>query len=188
LMVVTPSTPDLVGRDGIVRAPVIQLFADRLTLDGAPWSLDDLGRALQTLRVNYQLLHPGERFAGDLVMVADRVLTMHRLVTLLRVAHGEHYDAVMFTFAKEETTVRPTMGTLRRVVASAARASLLDAYDREANGGTDPEGDHTVLRAGDFASYDQFAQRLVELRRADKDVVLDLGKDPDHGGGAPARP
>jgi hypothetical protein len=94
----------------------------------------------------------------------------------------------MFTFAKEETTVRPTMGALRRVVASAARASLMDAYDREANGGADPEGDHTVLRAGDFASYDQFARRLVELRRADKDVVLDLGKDPDDAGGAPARP
>jgi len=188
LAIATPPTPDLFGPDPIVRAPVVQLFADRLALDGAPYSLDDLGGPLQTLRMNYQLLHPGERFAGDLVVVADRALTMHRLVSLLRVAHGEHYDAVMFTFAKEETTLRPTMGALRRVLTSTARASLMDGYDREANGGADPEGDHTVLRAGDFASYDRFARRLVELRRADKDVVLDLGKDRDAAGGAPARP
>jgi hypothetical protein len=80
------------------------------------------------------------------------------------------------------------MGTLRRVLTSAARASLIDAYDREANGGADPAGDHTVLRAADFASYESFARRLVKLRRAHKDVVLDLGKDPDVTGGAPARP
>ena len=160
-----------------MRAPVVQLWADHLALDGRPDSLDELGDALHTLRNNYQLLHPGERFTGDLVVIADRELTMQRLVTVLRVAHRTIYERPLFTFTKEETTVRPTMGTIRRVLSSAARASLMDAYDREANGGADPEGDHTVLRAADFSSYDQLARRLVELRRAHRDVVLDLGKE-----------
>jgi hypothetical protein len=171
LAIATPPTPDLAGPDPIVRAPVIQLMADRLAMDTAPYSLEDLGGPLQTLRTNYQLLHPGERFAGDLI-------TMPRLVSLLWVAHHAGYDALMFIFSKEETTVRPTLGTIRRVLSSAARASLMDASDREANGGADPEGDHTVLRLSDFKSYEPFARRLVELRRAGRDVVLDLGKEP----------
>ena len=178
LLVVTPPTPDLAGPDPVVRAPVIQLMADRLALDGRRCSLEELGEMLRTLRTNYQLLHPGERFAGDLIVIADRALTMPRVLSLLRIAHRADYDALMFTFTKEELFARPTMGTLRRVLSSTARASLMDAYDREANRGADPEGDHTVLHAADFSSYEPFARRLVELRRAGRPVVLDLGKDP----------
>jgi hypothetical protein len=187
LMTVVPPTPDLEGPDPLERAPVVQVFTDQLAIDGWSRPLDEIGGILQTLRMNFQLLHPGERFAGQLVLVADRALSMQRLTSVLWVAHRGGYDAPMFAFTREETIVRPMMGPLRRVLSSSARISLSDAFDRAAAGGAEPSSNSAVLSPADFPRYDAFARRLVQLRRAGTDVALDLGKDPE-GEDEPARP
>jgi hypothetical protein len=186
-MTVVPPTPDLDGPDPLERAPVVQIFTDQLAIDGSSRPLDELGDILQTLRMNFQLLHPGERFAGQLVVVADRALGMQRLASVLWVAHRGGYDAPMFAFTHEETIVRPVMGALRRVLSSSARVTLSDAFDREAAGGAAPASNSAVLNAADFPSYDALARRLVQLRRAGTNVGLDLGRDPE-GDDEPARP
>ncbi len=57
LMTVVPPTPDLEGPDPLERAPVVQILTDQLAIDGWSRPLDELGGILQTLRMNFQLLH-----------------------------------------------------------------------------------------------------------------------------------
>jgi hypothetical protein len=65
-------------------------------------------------------------------------------------------------------------GRLRRLRASAARATLIDAAD--VLFADSPLGGETgtLVRLADFPSYEALARRIVEVRRAGQPVVLDL--------------
>jgi hypothetical protein len=166
LLLTDPPTPDLEGPDPVLRSPVVMVFVDRIALDGFQTSLDDLGGMLATLRTNFMLLHPGETFDGNAIVLADPKTPRSRLASVLKILHAGEYSQPSFSFTKAEALARPVFGTLRRVHATAARVALVD------EGGET----RTSLRLADFQSYDAFARQVVALRRSGHDVALALGK------------
>jgi hypothetical protein len=179
LNVVEPKTPDLVGPDAVERAPVVQVFKDKVALDGyevEDWA--DLKYKLQTLASNYRLLHPGESFNHFAVVVLDRALPIGRVVEAGQTLHDASFTEPLFTFTRLETLQRPVLGTLHRVVATGVRVQLFDSYDLEAEGDDLPK-DLSWLRRKDFATYDDFARAAVKLRAGGASkVAFDLGKPP----------
>jgi hypothetical protein len=177
LLVTDPPTPDLEGPDLVERAPVVQVDADRLLLDGAlVTTLDDLGSKLMTLRNNFTLLQPSEPWNGIALVIAHPKLSIPRLTAVLRTIKDAGYQHPAFTFTRAESTVRPTFGRLERVHATAVRATLIDAYDVQEAG--DPRGGEkgTLVRPRDAHNYDELARQMVAVRGRDEAVVLDLGK------------
>jgi len=174
LMATEPAPPDLTGPDMLHRAPVIQIFADRLLLDGFEVSLEPsetsfrtLGDMLGTLRINFQLLRPGTPFDGVAVIVVGRQSPPARLTSVLRAVHGADYTHPIFAFPRKESTVRPAFGTLTRILATGAQVTLAGPYD-EAAGGED------ILRPESFADFDALARRLVALRQSGHAVTVKL--------------
>jgi hypothetical protein len=174
LPLLEPKTPDLDAPDEIQRAPVIQVFDDKLALDGAVTDAESLLDKLSTLRVNYQLLNPGSRFEGRAVLVVGRTAPMARVRVVLHDLREEDYAAPLFAFMKEEITVRPTFGPLRRVHGSGAKVALIKKKDEILGWEDRPAG--TVVRLADFKEYGALAERLVALRRAGEAVVVDIGE------------
>jgi hypothetical protein len=177
LMSVDPPTPELTAPDPIERAPVVQVFLDKVALDGMRCEdLDDLEGKLVTLRTNHQLLHPGESFNGRAVIVADGAASANALEAVLEKLHAAEYLHPEFAFTKAETLVRPMIGTLHRVVGSAICATIIDRFDVEA--AHDPRGgeDGTLVRARDFARYDPLARQMLAVRQSGSAVVLKVGK------------
>jgi hypothetical protein len=173
-----PPTPDLVGPDPAEWAPVITVTADRLALDAA--AVDDADALYERLdwrRINAMRLDSVE-VSHRVVLVADAATAMSRLRVVLRAVLRAECNKPLFTFTKATTIVRPTVGTLQRVDTSAAAAKLVYA---DATSDDDDEAeaarwkDAVTLRPVDFATYDAFARRLVELRRAGKPVIVPIG-------------
>lgn len=167
-----PPTPDLVGPDAPGRAPVVVVFRDRMTLDGADVDFQELESKLGTLRNNFRLLRPADDFNDMALIEADRGTPIARLSSLLQAVRGAWYYRPMFAFTKTETQVRPVFGKLERVVVTGARFRL--AYtDDEPDDDDAAEWKAAVrLRLQDFSDYDALARRLVELRRAGKPVLV----------------
>jgi hypothetical protein len=171
-----PRTPQIDGPDEVRRAPVVQIFDDKLALDGYETDLEGLAEKLATLRRNYALLQPDGRFEGLSVLVVSETAPMARVRAVLHVLHEGGYERPLFAFAREEVADRPTFGRLKRVLGSGARATLIDAYDVDA--AKDPKGgaQGTLVHAAELRSYDALARRVVALRASGAPVVLDLGK------------
>ena len=176
LLIVDPPTPDLVGPDPIERAPVVLLFVDRIALDGFVCSLDSLQDKLVTLRINFQLLHPGERFNGRAVIVADGAVSTVALAAVLKEVHAAEYPHPLFAFTKPETLVRPLLGTLHRVLGSGVRTTLVDPFDAEAAHDDRGGEEGTLVRLKDFPRYEPLARRMLAVRTAGTAVILKLGK------------
>jgi hypothetical protein len=176
LRVLEPQTPDLEGPDVVERAPVVQVFEDKVALDGYLCTLEDLGGKLGTLRMNFQLLDPGGIFNRSAVAIIGASVSTRRLRAVLHVLHEATYLRPLLTFSRRESVVRPTFGALDRIRSNGARVTLIDAFDVDAAG--DPGGGQkgTVLRLRAFPDYDHLAREVVRLRTAGQDVVLDLGK------------
>jgi hypothetical protein len=176
LLVTDPPTPDVEGPDGIERAPVVQVDADRVLLDGALTTRDELGSMLVTLRNNFTLLQPSEPWNGMALVIAHPKLSIPRLTAVLRTIKDAGYEHPAFAFTRAESIVRPTFGRLERVHATAVHATLIDAYDVEEAG--DPQGgeEGTLVRPQEARNYDELARRMVAVRRRGEAVVLDLGK------------
>lgn len=176
LNVVEPPTPALEGPDAVERAPVVQVFRDGLRLDERVVTRDELRDALVTLRSNYRLLHPEDGFVGQVVFVGDAALPVSQVLSVFKDLAATGYPHPLLTFTRPETLQRPVFGPLRRVLSSAARLSLVDGYDVEAR--DDPKGgaQGTLVRAQDFQTYDALARRVVDLRRAGQQVVINVGK------------
>ena len=167
-----PPTPDLLGPDPVARAPVVTVFRDSVKLDGASVDdLTDLELKLGTLANNFKLLHPGGDFNEMALIEADGGTSFDRLTAVLRAIRGAWYYRPMFAFTKKEAHVRPVFGRIERVVATGARFRLGFTDDEE----DDAEWKSAVpLRLEDFADYDAFARRLVELRGAGKPVLVKI--------------
>jgi hypothetical protein len=177
LLIADPKAPDLEGPDEIERAPVVQVWADKLALDLQPQDdLDAMKSILQTLRVNYGLLHPEGGFNRVADLLIGEGVSADRLKAVLRAVHDVEYTSPAFVFAREENLDRPTFGRLRRVHVTAARLKLIDEYDAEA--AKDPKGgeEGTLVRLADFRDYGALARRIVALRASGAAVALDLGK------------
>jgi hypothetical protein len=177
LLAAEPKTPELEGPDEIERAPLVQVWPDKLALDG--WQDDDLESLkskLQTLRINYGLLHPDGRFNRTAVLMVGEGVTARRLGPVLHGLHDVEYTSPLLVFARAEIIDRPTFGPLRRVHATGARATLIDEYDVDA--AKDPKGgqEGSLVRAADYTDYGALARRIVAERRSGAAVVLDLGK------------
>jgi hypothetical protein len=175
LLVVDIVTPEVRGPDPVERAPVVQVFNDKILLDGAPCDLESLGDKLRTLRSYFLMLHPTERFNGAAVLLVDYSLPIDRFVALAHTIHDAGYDRPLLTFTKVETLQRPVFGKLRRVVATGARLKLLDRADIEA-AGDDLAREGTLLTPDDLDIYDDLAKKVVALRNAGGAVALNLGK------------
>jgi len=172
-----PSTPDLVGPDELERAPVIQLFADHIALDGAVREFEDLETMLVTLRTNFNLLHGGEPFNHTAVLVCDARVSAKRLLAVLTAMHDAGDGRPLLAFAKRESVVRPTFGRLERVRATAARIVLADATDRKDDIADLLAGAEGVsARAPALSDFDDLARRAVAARASGKVLVLNLGQ------------
>ena len=176
LLIVDPPTPDLVGPDPIERAPLVMLFVDQLALDGFVCSLDSLQDKLVTLRMNFQLLQPGERFNGRAVIVADGATSTVALAAVLKEVHAAGYTHPLFAFTKAETLVRPLLGTLHRVRGSGIGTTLVDPFDAEAAHDEGGGEQGTVVRLKDFPRVEPLARRMLAVRTAGSPVVLKLDK------------
>jgi len=180
-----PPTPKLVGPDPPERAPVVTVLRDSVKLDGsAVDDLTDLELKLGTLANNFKLLHPGEDFNEMALIEADAATPVARLTSVLRAVRGAWYYHPMFAFTTTESHVRPVLGKLERVVVTGARFRL--AFTNDEEGGADSvdsvdRKSAVPLRPEDFADYDAFARRLVELRRAGKPVLVKVPRASDSG-------
>jgi len=177
LLAADPITPDLVGPDAVERAPVVQIFVDRLALDGDKVTADDLRDRLLTLRNNFILLRPGVAFDGVAVIVADRAASTSQLRRALGAVHEAGYLSPMFAFARSETRVRPLFGPVTRVHATAVRAGLFDRIDDDVDRGLgkDLSDRGVIVPLERFTSYESLARRLVEARRTGSAVSVRLG-------------
>lgn len=169
-----PPTPDLTGPDAPDRAPVVEVFRDRLGLDGMTVAdFEALESMLTTLRNNHRLLHPSEDFPGMALILADPATPIPRLTSALRAICSARYHRPMFAFAKKEAHVRPVIGNLERVRITGARLRMTCTEDED----DDEPGEWknaVPLRLSDFADHGAFARRLVELRRAGKPVIVNI--------------
>jgi len=183
-----PPTPDLSGPDQVEWAPVVQASPDRLGLDGAEIpDFATLYDRLDLLRVNYKTIHGGPDFNDMAVILADPRTPMARLHSVLQAALKAEYHKPLFTFTKAEVIQRPILGRLQRMNASGVRVKLAYADGKNAYGDAAEEDDDdekeaalwkdaVPLRPGDFATYDPFARRLVDLRAAGTRVVVRIDR------------
>jgi hypothetical protein len=172
-------TPDLVGPDEPERAPVVDVFRDRQTLDGRNADFEELESLLGTLRNNFKLLHPDLDFNEMALLETDPATPMARVAAVLRAVRGAWYHKPMLVFAKKETYVRPVLGKVERVVLTGAQLTVAFANE-------EPDEDEAAawkaaveLRLQDFADYAAFARRLVDLRRAGKPVIVKVARYAD---------
>lgn len=168
-----PSAPQLEGPDEIERSPILHQAEQGVALDGYRVDLAGIEDDLRTLRRNFQLLHADEPFAGRFLVLWPANAPMHSVRPYLTAAARAGFHTALFTFTKRETQRRPILGTLTRVLATAARAGLLLGDDNSEVAG-DHETDTVLVRAKDYATYDQLAQRVVSVRRAGKEVTIGL--------------
>ena len=169
-------TPDLVGPDEPARAPVVDVFRDRQTLDGMDADFERLESALGTLRNNFKLLHPDLDFNELALLETDPATPIARVAAVLRAVRGAWYHKPMFVFARKEIYDRPALGRVERVVLTGAQFTV--AFSNE-----EPDEDEAAawkaaveLKLQDFADYGGFARRLVELRRAGKPVIVKVAR------------
>jgi hypothetical protein len=176
LRIVEPRTPALDGVDLIERSPVIQVFDDKVTLDGVQEDLDTVQTKLAILRRNFEILNPEGRFNGRTVLIISETAPMGSVAGVLHTLHEGDYTSPLFAFTRAEEIERPTFGRLHRVEGSAALTTLIDPYDVDE--AKDPKAGHegTLVRLADFRDYGALARHLVEVRRAGAPVVLALGK------------
>jgi len=168
-----PATPDLIGPDPMSFMPVVEQFRDHVMLDRAPLQdLGDLEERLTTLRNNYQLLHPGGDSADVALILVDAATPSARLTALMRAVRGAWFYRPTFGFTKTEHHDRPVIGNLERVIVTGAQIKLEYTDDEPDADDAGAWKDAVELRLKDFADYDAFARRLVELRRAGKPVVV----------------
>jgi hypothetical protein len=167
-------TPDLVGPDAPGHAPVVAVYRDRLTVDGASVDIGELKQQLVILHQNFTLLHPSEAFDGTALIQAGESTPIADLASVLRALVGVQYDRPTFLFVAKKTLVRPAFGTLAPVFASGARAKVAHpgGDDRDAGDWKDA----VRLLLADSADYGAFARRVVELRTAGKPVVIEVGR------------
>jgi hypothetical protein len=162
-------TPDLIGPDPVERAPVLVTTPDQAVLGRVPIDPAGLEEKLWLLRQNFGMVHPGTLFNRLLIFACTPDTPASRLGPLLSAALRAGYERPMFTFVRQETTVRPMFGPRTRSLATAARLSLVsDAALAE-------EGSVTV----DLARHRGCAELgalLVGLRRQGKDIALVVGK------------
>jgi hypothetical protein len=175
LLVVDPATPQVRGPDAVERAPIVQVFRDKIALDGFVRPIESLGEHLGRLRATFSLLQPDASFNGATVIVADAKIPTARLVSVLGVVHHAGFSRPLFAFTKREVLVRPVFGRLERVTATGVEVVLVDALDAEVTGDEKGGQDGVPVRAGDFKHYDDLARRLVAARERGRPVVLDLG-------------
>ena len=177
LLVVDPVTPDLVGPDPVERAPVVQVFVDRLALDGIQTSADDLRDGLLTLRNNQALLQPDVPFNGLAIIVADRLAPMRQVTVALSAVHEAGYLSPSFVFTREESSNRPVFGRLTRVRATAVHATLFDRTDDQVDRAFGKDLSHrgVVVPLKEFTIYDSLARRLIAVRRTGSAVPVRLG-------------
>src|SRR5262249_35783580 len=147
------------------RAPVVQVFADRMLLDGAQRADDDLEGMLGTLRMNFRLLQPGKRFNGTTIVVAGPDAPMSRVGRVLGAAHDAGCPRPSLTSRGGETCEPPASGTPGRVHAGGARLTLVRPDDDADAYGDEPADARVLLRLADFPRYDAFARKVVALRR-----------------------
>jgi hypothetical protein len=171
LLIDDPQSPSLVGPDVVEPGPLLWLAEKDVTLDGRHVDLDGLEDLLRVSAHTYRLLHPGQGLSGILIVLADARTPIATLAAYLQAARGARYVHPVFLFTKRESLDRPILGRLSRVHSTGAKATLVGQADVE---DTDKDEDAVLLRSSGFASYGDLANRLVELRRAGKDVNLGI--------------
>jgi hypothetical protein len=145
---------------------VLWLNERQQTLDGQLTEVNGLEFRLSSREDAYHQQHPGGRFVGTLLVLASAELPMRTLMNYLSAAARTRHVHMIFTFTKREKVARPRLGELSRLRVSGARATLVGKDES-----VDPKGDIVLLPEA-FRTYGEFAQRLVELRRAGQSVGL----------------
>jgi hypothetical protein len=166
-----PTTPDVVGPDAPDRAPLVEVFRDRVAVEGSGVRIRELEESLGVLHHNFTLLRPNEAFDGMALIQADRATPIANLASVLSALRGVQYDRPMLLFVATNAQDRPVFGRLDTSFVTGARFKI--AYADDADGGDAGDWKNAVqLRLRDFADYGAFARRLVELRAAGKPVLV----------------
>src|SRR5262249_38977556 len=147
-----------------------------IELDQQHVAADALVDRLWKMRQEQAQRHPEKEFDGVVVAVVDADAPYHAVVSMFRAVHGAGYPHPTVTFTRQETLDRPLFGQGRRRLVSAAGVTLIDATDAAFADDPKAGATGTLVPLSDFQSYDALARRIVELRRADQPVVLDLAE------------
>jgi hypothetical protein len=158
-------TSPLVGPDPVPWAPVLIVQPGKLLVEGSGRAP---GEILQIVRRNYELLHPGEPFPGEISVSCVVRTPAAELDRALAIAAAAGYVHPSLVFAHPGVVHRPLLGAVPRATFTAAAMTI---SDREGEGALD------VASAGTCGA---FAERVVAGRRRGDEVRLKLAA------GAPA--
>jgi hypothetical protein len=157
-------TPALDGPDPIVKAPVVMVTSTVTSLDGYRVTSKQLAETLTTLRSNYEMLHPGGDWGGQIVLLCSPDAPAAAASGALTTAAEAGYPNAQFAFVRKEVIDRPLFGRLERtrttaaVVTSVVHAPL-------------PAATVTITAAA-YSTCGDLAREAVTTRRAGARVAL----------------
>jgi hypothetical protein len=122
----TIETPPLAPNDVAPMAPLLVVDGTKLSLDARDVDLAGLEGDLGTLKRAWSSLHPGERFAGHIIVACSPRSAASQVVGALQAAHRAGYASAWFAFGRTLEHRRPVIGTLPLARTRYARAELLE--------------------------------------------------------------
>jgi hypothetical protein len=94
--------------------PIVVVNGDRTTLDHRRMTPELMAQDLETLRRNWDVLHPYERFSDKVALVADRSATSASIAPWLRAIQAAEYSRVSIVTRRTSTVETRTLGGLER--------------------------------------------------------------------------
>jgi hypothetical protein len=125
------------GPDPAPGAPVLSVERDGFLLDGSPRTARSLYETLVVLHNNYDLLHSGDAFPGELAIACPRDVPAAQLARALEVAHAAAYLRPSLVWTAPTPLERPLLGLVPRFGASAAAMALPPPRDEDERAGLD---------------------------------------------------
>ena len=158
-------TLDLTGPDDLVPAPIVEVDAQRIYLNGVPIDEARLEAALWTLRDDERLRHPGTPFDRRLLLACTREVSGPRLGPVLAAALRAGYERPLLTFTRHEVTERPLFGPRHRILATGAAFTLVPDSELAEEGSALVHGQASCAGLGAI---------LTHRRRAGKNIAVVL--------------
>jgi hypothetical protein len=153
-----PDSP-VVGPDPISLGVVVTISTEGVVLDGMPQDAADVDRVLAIHHDNYKLLHPGEPFAGTLIVICKPGASSPRPTLESALSHG--FVNLLFAFGTSTEIQRPVIGTIGRHRWTAARAVLARTLPESGATGID-------LPLREFGACEDLSDEVVRVRRTQK--------------------
>lgn len=155
------------GPDELELGPLVLVTNNGISLAGGDRGAAGVAAGLRAYRVNFSLLHPGEPLPGEMLLACAPDAGSEHMLAAFEVAHQTGYDSIAFVFESAHQVVRPFIGNVTLRNATAARV-FMHTEDLFASIAT------VRVRPDRASTCAQLAAYVVDLRRADRPVVLIL--------------